>query len=79
MGPGLGNGSQIGNIHRSAKACLVRGIEEGIQRNVLENLVDSQLVRIKDHLDLCSMYKESRETTTTSKTDNNNNGTSEML
>ena len=55
MSTSLGNCSQIGNIHRSAKARLVRGIKDGIQRNMLENLVDSQLVRIEHHLDLCSI------------------------
>jgi hypothetical protein len=51
VGTSLGNSTEIGNIYGTAKARLVRGIKDGIQRNVLENLVDSQLVWIEQHLE----------------------------
>ena len=47
----LGTQSQIGNIHSLAKTCLRRRIKNCIERDVLEELVHSQLVRIRYHDD----------------------------
>ena len=46
----LCNLAKIGNIDGSLEACLVGSVKDGIQRNVLENLVDSEFVRIEHHL-----------------------------
>lgn len=45
----LGNQSEIGNVDRPGKTPLVRGVEDSIERDVFEDLVDPQLVRIEHH------------------------------
>ncbi len=45
----LGTQSQIRYIHSLAKTCLRRRIENCIERDVLEELVHSELVRIGYH------------------------------
>lgn len=45
----LANGSKVGNVHSPFQSGLVWSIKDGIQRNVLEDLVDSELMRVEDH------------------------------
>ena len=46
------NESQIGDVDGLLQGALVRSIEKSIERNVLEDLVDSEFVGIEKH-DLC--------------------------
>lgn len=47
----MGDKAKIGNVDSPFHACLVRGIEDSIKRDVLKELVYSKLVRIEYHGD----------------------------
>jgi hypothetical protein len=47
----LGDQSEISNVDGSGQTALVGSIKDGIERDVLKDLVDPQLVRIEDHFD----------------------------
>ena len=47
----LGAEPEVGDVHRLGKTSLCRGIEHLVERDVLEDLVDSQLVWIDHHGD----------------------------
>jgi hypothetical protein len=51
----LGDQTKIRNIHRSGELSLVRGIKDGIERNVLENFVEPELVRVENHTELTTL------------------------
>ena len=53
MRAGLGNRSQIGNIDGLRQGSLVWCVKKGIERDVLEDLVDSEFVRIEKHCMVC--------------------------
>jgi len=46
---GLGNQAQVGNIDRLADGRFVRGVKNDVERDVLEDFVQPELVRVEHH------------------------------